>query len=225
MDSAPAILVVDDEAVNRRLACTVLRAAGWTVDGAVDGPAALAALRDGAYALVLMDIQMPGMDGFDATQAIRASDGPAAAVPIVAFTALRRAESIGRMWAVGMDGHVAKPFTPESLVAAVEPWRPSVDHHPAERLAALFGAAEIASLLGRFRDQLSEALVAADEEEERRARAHKIAGIAGTLGFPEVSRTWLAVSEGLDSSWEAARVAARKALTLLATDRYLTPNT
>jgi CheY-like chemotaxis protein len=224
MDSVPAILVVDDEAVNRSLACAVLRAAGWSVDGAADGPAALAALRDGAYALVLMDIQMPGMDGFDATQAIRASDGPGAAVPIVAFTALRRAESIGRMWAVGMDGHIAKPFTPDSLVAAVEPWRPA-ERHPVERLATLFGAAEIASLLGRFRDQLSEALVAADEADERRARAHKIAGIAGTLGFPEVSRTWLAVSEGLDSSWEAARVAARKALTLLATDRYSTPNT
>jgi len=212
MDNTPAILVVDDEIVNRSIAVTVLQSAGWHVDEVEDGPSAIRRVREGRYALVLMDIQMPGMDGFEAARLIRTGDGPTAAIPILAFTALRRADAIGRVEAIGMDGFIAKPFTAATLIAAAEPWRPDGTGHPAARLATIFGAPEVASLIDRFRVQLQDALSPPDPSGSHRARAHQIAGVAGTLGFAEVSRTWLALAEGDDASWDAARIAARKAL-------------
>lgn len=212
MDNMHVILVVDDEIVNRSIAASVLRSAGWRVDEVEDGPSAIRAVRDGRHALVLMDIQMPGMDGFEATRVIRAGIGTTAAVPILAFTALRREDAIGRAEAAGMDGFIAKPFTADTLIAAAEPWRPDGGGHPAARLATIFGAAEIASLVDRFRQQLQDALSPPDPAGSHRPRAHQIAGVAGTLGFAEVSRTWLALAEGDDSCWAAARIAARKAL-------------
>ena len=211
MQNKPAILVVDDEAVNRGIAVAMLTAAGWRVDEVADGPAAIRAVRDGHYALVLMDIQMADMDGFEATTEIRRSESASAAVPIVAFTAMQQEEVAARLQAVGMDGLIIKPFTASTLIAAVEPWRPDGVSPPVRRLASIFGEAEVASLIERFREQLSEALAPADAARHR-GRAHQIAGIAGTLGFSEVSRTWLAVAEGDDSCWPAARIAARKAL-------------
>jgi CheY-like chemotaxis protein len=211
----PSILVVDDETGNRAMAVAILAKAGWRVDQAENGDAAVAAVQDNHYALVLMDIQMPGLDGFDATRAIRSSGGPAAFVPILAFTAIPREKALDRVSAAGMDGHVAKPFTPAALVAAVESWRPGDKPHPSAALVDIFGKAEIATLLGRFREQLVEALAADEDAPARRSRAHKIAGISGTLGFADVSRTWLAISEGQESAGDEARSAARKAIRTL----------
>lgn len=223
MDNTPALLVVDDEIVNRSIAAAILRSARWHVDEIEDGSAAIRKVRDGHYALVLMDIQMPGMDGFEAARMIRAGGGPTAAVPILAFTALRREDAIGRVEAVGMDGFIAKPFTAEALIAAAEPWRPDAAGHPAARLASIFGAAEIASLIERFRQQLQDALTPPEPTGCHRPRAHQIAGVAGTLGFADVSRTWLAVAEGDDSSWGAARIAARKALAQIIPETEILP--
>lgn len=212
----PSILVVDDDAVNRGIATVMLDQAGWHVDTVEDGASAILAVRRRPYALVLMDIQMPGMNGFEAATAIRADGG---SVPIIAFTALARGEAAGRLESAGMDGYIAKPFTSQELLAAIEPWRSSSRPHDSTRLAALFGEVEINAMLVRFRQQLADALSAPDILGDRRSRAHRVAGIAGTLGFPEVSHTWLAVSEGEDSQWEAARIAARKALAALAPTR------
>lgn len=223
MDNIPAILVVDDEIVNRSIAAAVLESAGWQVDEVENGPAAIRAVRDGRYALVLMDIQMPGMDGFEAARAIRAGHGATAAVPILAFTALQREDAIGRVEAVGMDGFIAKPFTADALIAAAEPWRPDMGGHPAARLASIFGTAEVASLIDRFRQQLQDALAPPDPTGSHRPRAHQIAGVAGTLGFAEVSRTWLAVADGDDSCWAAARIAARKALAQIIPESEILP--
>ena len=122
-----------------------------------------------------------------------------------------------------MDGFIAKPFTADELIAAAEPWRPDDGGHPAARLAAIFGAAEVASLIDRFRQQLQEALIPPDPAGSHRPRAHQIAGVAGTLGFAEVSRTWLAVAEGDNSSWGAARIAARKALAQIILEAEIVP--
>ena len=175
----PSILVVDDEAVNRGIASVMLGQAGWHADTVEDGASAILAVRRRAYALVLMDIQMPDMDGFEAAAAIRGEGGT---MPIVAFTALSHTETAGRLHGAGMDGYIGKPFTAPELLAAVEPWRPSARPHDSARLAALFGEAEILAMLGRFRDQLADALTAPDGPGERRSRAHRVAGIAGRAG-------------------------------------------
>ncbi|MDH7639776.1 response regulator [Sphingomonas oryzagri] len=212
MDNRPSILIVDDEPSNRSLARGIASAAGWRPDEAESGEAAVNAARAQAFTLILMDVQMPGIDGFAATRAIRAGDGPNASTPILAFTAVPPGDAIERGRAAGMDGHIAKPFTPETLLAAIDPWRPHGGPSPAAPLIAIFGEAEIAGLLARFRSQLVDALAADEPAAERRARAHKIAGISGTLGFVEVSQAWLAVSEGDESAWDGARIAARRAI-------------
>jgi CheY-like chemotaxis protein len=225
LTSGPSILIVDDEAANRALASGILSAAGWRVDEADNGEAAIAAARDGRHALILMDIQMPGLDGFASARAIRQGERPAASVPILAFTAVPPGDAVERARAAGMDGHIGKPFTPEALIAATEPWRSASGPLPAASLVAIFGEAEITGLLARFRDQLAEALAAEEAPAERKARAHKIAGISGTLGFAEVSRLWLAVSEGGETAWADARIAARRAIRQIDTegDRPSTP--
>ena len=212
MQNGHSILVVDDEPANRALAAGILGAAGWLVHEVENGDLAIAAVREHRYDLILMDIQMPGRDGFETARAIRAGGDSSASVPMLAFTSVPPGDAIERARAAGMDGHIAKPFTPEGLLAATGPWRPDGAPSPAASLVAIFGAAEIAKLLDRFRIQLTEALAVEEGEAESRARAHKIAGISGTLGFGDVSRLWLAVSEGDESAREAARIAARRAI-------------
>ncbi len=223
MSITHAILVADNDLVSRSIAAAVLRSARWHVDEVEEGPAAIRTIRERRYALLLMDIQMPGMDGFETARLIRAGNGPVAAIPILALTALPREDAIGRVGASGMDGFIAKPFTAEELIAATEPWRPDAAGHPAARLASVFGAAEIASLIDRFRQQIQDALTPPEPTGSYRSRAHQIAGVAGTLGFADVSRTWLAVAEGDDASWGAARIAARKALVQVIPEENILP--
>lgn len=212
MNRMPAILVVDDDADNRRIASRILSAAGWRVDDVEDGESAIQAVRDGDYALVLLDIQMPGLDGYETATALRAHDGRAGSVPIVAFSALRQPEAMARARTAGMDGYVSKPFTPDKLIDAVKPWWPDEEEAPVARLAAIFGEAEIGGLLMRFRDQLVEVMIADGDAAALRQRAHRLAGLAGTLGFSALSERWLEVSEGEDVSLGPARIATRKAL-------------
>jgi CheY-like chemotaxis protein/HPt (histidine-containing phosphotransfer) domain-containing protein len=115
----PRILVVDDNEANRIVADTVLRRAGYEVHLATDGQQAIAAVRKLAPDLVLMDVQMPDMDGAAATAAIRASEGAARHTPILALTATTSAADRGRCLAAGIDGYVVKPLRREQLLAAV----------------------------------------------------------------------------------------------------------
>ena len=119
--SAPRlrILVVDDTDINRALAEAVLGSAGHLVSGAADGATGVAAVRDGAFDVVLMDVRMPGMDGLAATRAIRALPPPTGAVPILALTANALPSEIAACLEAGMDGHVAKPIDIPALLASV----------------------------------------------------------------------------------------------------------
>ena len=116
---AHRILVVDDNEANRIVADTVLRRAGYDVHVAVDGKSAIATARRVAPALILMDVQMPDMDGVAATAAIRASEDPTRRVPILALTAALTAEDRERCFAVGMNGYVIKPLRRDQLLDAV----------------------------------------------------------------------------------------------------------
>ena len=112
------VLLVEDNAVNRLIATRMLEALGARVATAEDGQAGIVAAARG-YDLIFMDIQMPIMDGVEATRAIRALPGPAGAAPIVAMTANALAHQTAAYAEAGMNGSVAKPLSPAALVRAV----------------------------------------------------------------------------------------------------------
>jgi signal transduction histidine kinase/ActR/RegA family two-component response regulator len=116
------ILLVDDAEMNRRLASLVLKSAGHTVDTANDGAAAVEAVRRNRYDVVLMDVQMPVMDGYEATAQIRTLTGDAHSVPIVAMTANAMEDEVRHCLAAGMNGHLAKPFEKSDLLRTVARW-------------------------------------------------------------------------------------------------------
>ena len=116
------VLLVEDVYLNQELGRAVLALGGHSVDVASSGAEAIRAVSERAYDLVLMDIQMPGMDGMTATRRIRALGGPASEVPIVAMTANVLPQQMADYLAAGMQGHVGKPFKREVLLATVERW-------------------------------------------------------------------------------------------------------
>jgi two-component system, sensor histidine kinase len=113
------VLVVEDNATNRLVATRMLAALGAEVETADDGAQGVDRAAASEYDLIFMDIQMPVMDGIEATRRIRALPGPAAQTPIVATTANVMAHQIEAYRQVGMDGHVAKPISPAALLGEI----------------------------------------------------------------------------------------------------------
>lgn len=118
------ILVTDDNPVNREVAMGILRKLGLTADSVPCGRDTLATLRDRDYDLLLLDIQMPDMDGLEVTRRIRRGEaGPAARnMPIIAMTAQSSPEEQALCREAGMDGHLGKPLTPEVVARTLLPW-------------------------------------------------------------------------------------------------------
>lgn len=115
------ILLAEDEPINREITGTLLNDVGLAVDMAGDGAEAVALAAQNDYALILMDMQMPIMDGLEATQKIRLQ--PAGATrPIIAMTANAFAEDRLRCTAAGMNDFITKPFAPEHVYATVLKW-------------------------------------------------------------------------------------------------------
>lgn len=110
------ILLAEDNLINQRVAIRLLEKAGHYVVLARNGREAVAAIENGAFDLVLMDIQMPEMDGFEATAAIRRRErGSGPRLPIVALTAHAMKGDAERCLAAGMDAHLVKPIHAEQL--------------------------------------------------------------------------------------------------------------
>ena len=115
------ILLVEDNLVNQQLAMRVLQKRGHIVTVASDGREALAVLKQSKFDLVLMDVQMPIMDGFEATAAIRANEAHSDYhLPIIAMTAHAMQGDQARCLAEGMDAYISKPIQPDQLTEVVE---------------------------------------------------------------------------------------------------------
>jgi PAS domain S-box-containing protein len=113
------ILVVEDNATNRMIASKLLEGLGASVETAADGYLGVEAAERGGFDIILMDVQMPGIDGLEAARRIRSLGGQAAATPIVALTANVLSHQKRRYLDAGMDGVVGKPISPGALIAEI----------------------------------------------------------------------------------------------------------
>ena len=115
------MLIVEDNAINRMVAMQMLKRAGVEGREAESGPGALEALRAERFDLVLMDVQMPGMDGLETTRAIRSglAGEENRNVPVIAMTAYSGSEDEDACYAAGMNRYLSKPLSLQGFVDAV----------------------------------------------------------------------------------------------------------
>jgi PAS domain S-box-containing protein len=114
------VLLAEDNPVNQRVACGILQALGYRVEVVSDGREAVAAAALASFDAILMDCQMPEMDGYEATRLIRAAEGTARRTPIVAVTASAMQQDRQRCLDAGMDDHLAKPLRRDQLAVILE---------------------------------------------------------------------------------------------------------
>jgi signal transduction histidine kinase/CheY-like chemotaxis protein/HPt (histidine-containing phosphotransfer) domain-containing protein len=208
------LLVVDDNEINRFVAVEHLTRMGYRAVTVTGGEEAVNAVFSGQYAAILMDCQMPGMDGYSATREIRRREqGSTRHIPIIAVTAHALDGEKAHVLAAGMDDYIAKPFTPAILEHALMRWigKPKTIPVPAERprSAALPNVVNASiraaspdldpnvecspKLLELFMrlapGQLEElrGMVAARDPDAARAQAHKLKGGLYAVGAPSLA--------------------------------------
>ena len=202
------LLLAEDVDVNREIATAILQAIGYNVDAVTDGAEAVAAVQSSHYDLILMDIQMPGMDGMAATKLIRELPNPYCHIPIIAMTANVLPSQIEQFLAAGMDGHLGKPFKREQAGTVIDRFLlqrqaenseknstldvdGTADQDDMALLTKLLGAARVNDLLAELAKQLT-AFLAKDSMTTLPAdismSAHRLVASAGMLGFSHLSR-------------------------------------
>jgi signal transduction histidine kinase/FixJ family two-component response regulator/HPt (histidine-containing phosphotransfer) domain-containing protein len=198
-----SVLVAEDNEVNQLVAAALLERLGHRADLAEDGAKAVEKVTAGSYDLVLMDMQMPGVDGLAATRMIRALPGPRARIPIIAMTANAMAADRQACLDAGMDDYMAKPIDRRKLAALLEHWgantapaavavadapaeTPLFDQAMRDDLADALGEDGYHQLLGAFGQSLVgrlKELGAATEPAAVAATAHSLKGAALNLGL------------------------------------------
>lgn len=113
------ILIIEDNEANMKLACLLLQNAGHDALSAVDAETGLTLARTERPDLILMDIQLPGIDGLAATKLLKADPGTAA-IPVIALTAMAMKEDRDKTRAAGCDAYIAKPLRYKELLAAID---------------------------------------------------------------------------------------------------------
>jgi two-component system sensor histidine kinase/response regulator len=133
------VLLAEDNVVNQKVACRMLEKLGCRVDVADDGAAAVRAFEAGRYDLIFMDCQMPVLDGYEATRAIRGAELKSAngkRTPIIALTAHAMKGADEQCFAAGMDDYITKPIERVQLIACMERWLAATDSNTSIRDAA-----------------------------------------------------------------------------------------
>jgi signal transduction histidine kinase/DNA-binding response OmpR family regulator len=195
-DQGLRILLAEDNPVNQKVAKLTLERLGYRVDIAADGEQAVHAVELHDYDAVLMDCQMPVLDGFDATRRIRAAEPPGHRLPIIALTSSATAADRQQCLDAGMDDHVAKPLTPDALQEVLTRMTTTPDPPPASpidpavlRVIAETAGADVADDLVETFATDSAAQVATlrsavelGDLATAGAAAHRLCGAAGALG-------------------------------------------
>jgi PAS domain S-box-containing protein len=231
------ILLVEDSEINAEVAGEILRSAGYAFDHALDGATAVDAVKSRPYDLVLMDCQLPEVDGYEATRQIRTLErrgelgSRSGSLPVIALTASATKEDLDRCFAAGMDDHISKPVDAWRLLAAIgarlqggaprtlrrsTPSPPSIPvaniARAVERLAGdrtLFGriAALFADGAPAVREKLRSAVEARDARELAFA-THRLKGQASTFGGDAlVAATETLGEAATGGNWAAAEAA------------------
>jgi CheY-like chemotaxis protein len=130
------ILLAEDNPVNQKVACRILEKLGLRVDVAADGQAAFDAWQSGRYDLILMDCQMPVMDGYETTRQIRRQEAGARHIPIIALTAHAMKGADNECRAAGMDDYLSKPIDREQLAQTLSRWLRDPGESPAVEAAS-----------------------------------------------------------------------------------------
>jgi PAS domain S-box-containing protein len=236
------ILLAEDTAMSQEVVLAVLTRAGHEVEVVGDGSAAVEAIKKRVFDLVLLDLQMPQMDGIKAAQAIRAMPGHAKDVPIIALTARASPRDAEHCRAAGMNDHVAKPISAGELVALVDRWLeaepvqrtpprprpaarpPLVDKDAVGALELHLGADKAARMVDAAIKEIPERLERMLRQVSDRGRiaedAHELVTVAGNLGLNELRQHCRRLTEinGEADDWqvgvmvENAKTAAERAI-------------
>ncbi|NKN32535.1 PAS domain S-box protein [Marichromatium bheemlicum] len=231
------VLLVEDNHTNQEVALAMLGKMGLRVSVADNGHEALVRFAEHPFELVLMDLQMPGMDGFEATAALRET-ARGRDVPIIAMTAAAFASDRDRVREAGMNDHIAKPVDPRELVSVLRRWLPArsvlgeevvvASRRRQADLAAEGDELDLAAALERLdgdeallrgvlegfmRDiadwpsELAAARAAGDMSSAQRL-AHTLKGAAGSVGAVRVQQAALALEQALAEAADSATLDA-----------------
>lgn len=225
------ILLVEDLVVNREVATAMLEKAGYNVVQAESGYRAIELAARERFDLILMDIQMPGLNGLAATTELRRQMGDGPATPIIALTANVMSDRVEAFRRAGMDDYLAKPIQRSALLAKVEQWvtTPSVtladaapigstgfDRETFEEVVDLLGPARVQTSLGEIAERLFVLRGIVDDRAALSREAHALVSLTGVLGFTALAQACRDLEKACqsDAELDAALIAIGQASTV-----------
>lgn len=223
----PRILVVEDQDSIRQFITTVLASAGHDVSVAPNGAQAVAAVRDAAFDLVLMDVSMPVMDGLTAAREIRALEGLGSKIPIIAISGGGQSPLDA-----AMSDHICKPFRRAALLSKVNAWLKGRPPSPLPEKSVVISVEEACALMGdpwairgltQLKVQIDEAFSQASENvhdlEQLADQAHALVSLSAIFGFTTLSELCTILEEACRSGIDVPPIFAGARVAALATHR------